>query len=554
MCGILITVGGNRAFAHRDLNPLRRRGPDGVGFWTDGIVSMAQTRLSVLGLDERSQPPLANDRYVLVFNGEVYNFLDIARRLNVVATNDTQVLLDAWTKIGPSVLPMLEGFWAFAVYDREKREVTLVRDQFGIKPLYYAMQHGALVASSVLQPLLDCLPEKPSLNYRAMSEWAKYQLSLGCSTFHRGVVKLLPGHTVTYDVYARTLREREPYERIWDIRGDVQPDEYWVDSTRDLLRQCVDAAATSDTPITSTCSGGLDSSLVTRILAPEHAYHANFTNPKMNETQWAKAVVEGTETKLMVVNAREDFDLVERVEKIVEDFDELTVGSVILPLEDLFEQVARRYKVILLGTGGDELFGGYVRYQMALGETPQESYKDAFGKLKGGTAWQRFEQTHVKGDPSLYTFYQEPGFPWEASTMENMLRFDREHFLGGLLSIDDKMAGRHGLEGRPPLLHQRFVRRVLELDPKVHRNKVVLRQIARGILPDSVINRTDKNGFTVPIGTFVNANASKIRESLSSSPYRDLYSLRRLSFTVDNEYDRRIFGLVELDAWLRRYG
>jgi asparagine synthase (glutamine-hydrolysing) len=564
MCGILVTVGGSRAFTHRDLNPLRRRGPDGIGFWTDGVVSMAQTRLSILGMDDRSQPPLENASHVLVFNGEIYNFLDIARKITgLPAPSDTQVLLDAWTVMGPKVLTMLEGFWAFAIYEKASKRLTLCRDQFGIKPLYYTGHPATgepFVASSTIEPLLACLPSRPELDHGAMSEWAKYQMPFGARTFHHGLLRLWPGQTLVWDVGERRGVERKAYEKIWEIRGDKLPTEKWVEDARALLIRCVDDAATSDTPVTSTCSGGLDSSLVTRILVPEVAYHANFTDPSCNETQWAKAAVEGIDTRLMVVNAREEFDLVERLESIVKDFDDLAIGSVILPLDDLYEAVARRFKVVLLGTGGDELFGGYARYEMALGTCPQESYRAAFDKLEPfspqSTPWTRFQALHVKGAPGLFKFFEEPEFPVEekvGTDRHAMLTFDRKYFLGGLLGIDDKMSGRHGIEARPPLLHQKFVRKVLELDQDALSGKGLLRDIARGILPQPVVDRSDKMGFTTPIGTFVNRSSSRIREVISSSPFRDLYNVRRLSLTAETKWSREVFGLALLDAWLRRY-
>jgi asparagine synthase (glutamine-hydrolysing) len=263
----------------------------------------------------------------------------------------------------------------------------------------------------------------------------------------------------------------------------------------------------------------------------------------------------------MVVNAREKMDLVERLTSLVHDFDELTVGSVILPLDDLFGQIARRFRVCLLGTGGDELFGGYTRYDLALGHCPQESYRaafDALGPVDRTSVWQRFEQLHVKGNPDLFRFYDDSTrarfLADEAgSSLEAMLAFDRRVFLEALLNIDDKIGGRHGIEGRPALLHQRFVRRLMQLRPDQLVGKRLLRRIARGVLPDAVVYRSDKMGFTTPVGTIVNANASRIREVLSASPFRDLYNLRRLTFTATTKFDRQVFGLVLLDCWLRRY-
>jgi asparagine synthetase B (glutamine-hydrolysing) len=138
-----------------------------------------------------------------------------------------------------------------------------------------------------------------------------------------------------------------------------------------------------------------------------------------------------------------------------------------------------------------------------------------------------------------------------------MLRFDRRFFLSGLLNIDDKMCGRHSLESRPSLLHQRLVRHVNAVQPaELLSNaelKPVLRRVGEGILPRSVLHRTDKMGFTTPIGTFVNASAGRIREQIANSPFRDLYDLKKLSFTAETKFSREIFGLLMLDLWLNEY-
>ena len=278
--------------------------------------------------------------------------------------------------------------------------------------------------------------------------------------------------------------------------------------------------------------------------------------------------MEGTPTRLFTVNAQEDFDLVDRLADIVDDFDELTIGSVILPLDDLLSQVKRRYKVILTGTGGDELFAGYVRYQLALGECYQDSYRALYNRMRPvqGVA-ARFEMTHSKGDVGLYKFYEPAVHDTFLGAFEEcrscgddlgaMLRFDRRYFLAGLLNIDDKMGGRHSLEARPSFLNQRLVRHLQEVDPRQLLDggelKPVLRKLAADVLPKSVTHRTDKMGFTTPIGTFVNASASRIREQIESSRFRDLYDLRRMNLTAETKFSRETFGLLMLDLWLNRY-
>lgn len=575
MCGILVTARLERPFTHRALKALRRRGPDEIGFWSDDRVQVGHTRLSVIGLDDRGTQPMENERHVLAFNGEIYNFGVLHRRLEsagvrVSGVSDAEVLLHAWTLFGPAVLRDLHGFWAFVVYDKVARTLTLVRDQFGVKPLYYHQGPGGrLAVSSMIRSIVDSVGPGLSLDTAALSEYVRYQFTFGDKTFLREIKKVLPGHMVVIGLDDGSLRD-ESYEDIFFAAdaGTVAVDDAWVEATRERMRHAVVSSTISDASFTTFCSGGIDSSLITRLAKPEVAYHCNFSDPECNETFFAKQVVEGTDTRLFVVNANEEFDLVDRLTDIVGDFDELTIGSVILPLEDLLSQVKRRYKVILTGTGGDELFAGYVRYQMVMGECFQDSYKALFARMRRlATPAERFELTHRKGDPGLYAFYEpqaERSFAdafascyAEGGDLQAMLRFDRQYFLQGLLNIDDKMCGRHSLESRPSFLHQEFVRHVVQVDPTSlfagGDLKPVLRRIAEPSLPRAVIHRTDKMGFTTPIGTFVNRSAHRIREHIMSSPFRDHYHIEKMNFTAENKFSREVFGLLLLDLWLNRY-
>lgn len=548
MCGFLLTVGDTGPFTHRQLGNLRKRGPDGIGFWSEGAVRMAQTRLSVVGLDDRSLPPLASSDHAIVFNGEIYNFADLMPR----AINDTHALFASWRATGANVLPRLHGIWSFAVYDRVRRRVHLVRDQFGARPLYYRKTREGLVAGSTLAAVRD-YAGAPNLNEAALSDYVRYQMAFEDDTFLEGIKRVSPGAIVTYDL-ARDEIDVATYENIWRRDGKCKADEAWTTGARELLTDCVREAQTSDVGYATTCSGGLDSSLVTRIAKPERAWHGNYSDAECNETQWARAAVDGSPTRLMTVNCADMPDLVSRIESIVEDFDDPAIGSAILPLDDVLSAAQRRDKVVLLGTGGDELFAGYVRYELAQNRCSQDSYRALFDRMRNLLPSERFELAHRKGEDGWYTFTDggaESRFFGALENAGSMLNFDRRHFLEGLLTIDDRIAGRHGVEGRPALLHQKFVRHVVSLDPRQHVRKSVLKEIARGILPDSVIDRSDKMGFTTPIGTMVNANIHKIREMLTASRFRHLYNLGPLHAAT--KFSREVFGLVLLDCWLRRY-
>ncbi|MSP93411.1 MAG: asparagine synthase (glutamine-hydrolyzing), partial [Myxococcales bacterium] len=459
MCGILVSTRRDKPFTHKSLQALRKRGPDSIGFWVDPSIALGHTRLSIIGLDERGAQPMENDRYVLAFNGEIYNYLTLRDRLrdrgiHVSGASDTEVLLAAWTLWGADVLTQLDGFWAFALLDKLEHTLTLVRDQFGIKPMYYRADKEGVVAASLLKSIVDCLPAPPSLDHAALSEYVRYQFTFGDKTFFEGIKKVMPGEIVTIALDTGRL-ERTRYEDILDVPQDRVPlSDAWIAETRQMLRECVVDSTISDTSFTTFCSGGLDSSLITALARPDVAYHCNYSDPDCNETFFAKQVVDGTDTRLFVVNAQEQFDLVEKLADIIDDFDEPTIGSVILPLDDLLAQVKRRYKVILTGTGGDELFGGYVRFQLVLGRCYHDSYKEMFAKVRAlPDVTQRFEMTHRKGNPALYSFYEpaaERSFHDAFAAcregrgdLEAMLCFDRRYFLQGLLNIDDKMCGRH---------------------------------------------------------------------------------------------------------------
>lgn len=574
MCGILVTSGLNIPFHHRQLQSLRKRGPDEIGFWVDSHVQMAHARLAIIGLDERSTEPLENDTHVLCYNGEIYNFSDLRRRLEAEGihlpdANDALVLLHAWSRWGKDILKDLHGFWAFAVYDKRRRKLELVRDQFGVKPLYFWHSGTQVCVSSLLRNIVELVPQALALDYTALSEYVRYQFTFGDKTFFQQVRKVLPGHVTTIDLQSGEVSD-SCYEDIFAAtEGPLRTlTDDWVHDTRELIRECVLESTISDISFTTFCSGGLDSSLITRIAEPEITYHCNFSDPECNETFFARQVVEGTNIRLFVVNAQESFNLVERVAGILEDFDEPTIGSVILPLEDLLSQVKRRYKVVLTGTGGDELFAGYVRYQMSLGECYQDSYKAMFARLrKLPTLEERFEFSHRKGDPRLYTFYQpavEQTFHQAFHECRNghddlcaMMAFDRRYFLAGLLNIDDKMCGRHSLESRPSLLHQKLVRHIRQLDFHAFllngELKPLLRRASQGIVPNAVLHRTDKMGFTTPIGTFINHNSHLVREQVQNSRFRELYDLKKMSLTAETKFSREVFGLLMLDLWLNRY-
>ena len=201
MCGILCFSDKNRTFHHRLLDSLRKRGPDDIGFWSNGNVGMAHTRLAIIGLDIRSSEPMENKTHVLAYNGEIYNFLEVKDELNreglhVAGANDAMVLLEAWRLWGEKCLSKLYGFWAFVIYEKETNRLILVRDQMGVKPLYYWHSKNFVYVSSMMSTILEVVDASPDLDYTAISEYVTYQFTFGNKTFFSQIKKVMPGEIV----------------------------------------------------------------------------------------------------------------------------------------------------------------------------------------------------------------------------------------------------------------------------------------------------------------------------------------------------------------------
>ena len=596
MCGFVVRTGFDSPWSDEYVEALRSRGPDASGFWRDDAIEIGHSLLSNMGDPGEGIQPKANERYVLSLNGLVTNHAELACQLrkkngtgpvNKPAKNDATTLLDLWSDRGEAVLPDLAGFWAFVVYDRAARTLTLVRDQFGAKPLYYWSDGRRFCAASTIKTLLCVIGFVPELNFQVLAEYARYQLSFDENTFFHGIRRVLPGHLIRFklsngdindhcweDIFApaEPLASQRDGVNSGDTRSDM-PDALWIEEARELLETGVRQYTLGRRPWTVLTSGGIDSTIVTRITQPTEAFHSHFNHPACNELSFARAAIKGTSSRLVEVQASEEFDLVERLDSIIEDFDDPVVGSVILPLDELLTRVARNHQVVLTGTGGDELFGGYARYALAQGRAVQTSYGDLERRMATQTRLaDRFEMTHHKGECSWYRFdtrparrsfdaafetCYSPGLGGADAELDAMLRFDRRHFLPGLLNIDDRISGRHGVESRPAMLNQHFVRKVnrVPIQAIFHDGPVkgLLRHVGAPYLPSHIDQRTDKMGFTTPIGDFVQQSADSISQQLKESPFRHLYSLPEGPLPAHKLYSREAFGLLMMDLWLNRY-
>ena len=380
MCGIVgkvlrqgnISSLSNESKNHA-LNSIRHRGPDMTGQFEDENVWFGHLRLSILDLSDAARQPMRSldNRFVICYNGEVYNYTQLAESLNISSLrthSDTEVVLSAFAKLGIESIKLLNGMFSFAIYDTQLQKIWLVRDRLGIKPLYYRLDEDGLSFSSEIKALLALENSESKCNLSAVHEWLYYGNSLGERTLYKGIQKLLPGHILELDLTTFETKINcywSPRHTLSNkLTGSV--DEQIV-RTRNLLEQAVKNQLVSDVPVGVFLSGGIDSSAITAFASKHYSgkiatYSVGFDFDKgKNELPMAKKVAKlyGTDHHELHISG---FEIADVVEKMVEHHDMPFSDAANIPLYLLANEVQGTTKVVLQGDGGDELFGGYQRY------------------------------------------------------------------------------------------------------------------------------------------------------------------------------------------------
>lgn len=353
------------------------RGPDDQGTWTDATagVALAQARLSVIDLSAAGHQPMASasGRYVIVYNGEVYNAEELRRDLDGIAWrghSDTEVILEGCAQWGvAATVERLIGMFAFALWDRETRTLTLVRDRFGIKPLYWGEVGGRLMFGSELKALMALDGFTRDIDRNALASYMRFNYVPAPHSIFRGVNKLQPGHMLTW---AEGKADIEAYWSLRDVaaRGLSDPfdagDGEAVDELDRLVRDAVRRRMVADVPVGAFLSGGVDSSTVVAAMqaesvGPVHTYSIGMGEPGYNEAEHAKAIAAHLKTDHTELYVSPD-DARAVIPALPTYYDEPFADSSQIPTFLVSELARRSVTVALSGDGGDELFCGYTRY------------------------------------------------------------------------------------------------------------------------------------------------------------------------------------------------
>jgi asparagine synthase (glutamine-hydrolysing) len=572
MCGLVAFLGSGKPLEQRVdtmsvmLSRLAHRGPDGGGVvHVPGQALFGHRRLAIIDIEHGAQPMRAvNGRYSLVFNGEIYNYLELRQALikhgeHFETLSDTEVLLKLLIREGAKGISRLNGMFAFVFHDAKCNHWIAARDHFGIKPLYYAVPEAdELVFASEIKALLEHPKLIAKRDEHVLHQYLALQFCLDDRTLFSGIRKVKPGYFLT-GTGANIEQEVCYWEANYQI--DQGRTEAWFkDQLRALLDDSMRLQIRSDVPVGGYLSGGIDSSLVCALAArhldrPMPMFHGRFAEgPEYDESEFAKAVVEQANGQYHeIVPSAEDF--VECLPGLIAALDEPLAGPGLFP-QYMVSKLARQHvKVVLGGQGGDEVFGGYARY--LVGYLEQALKGAIFGTQEEGKHLVSLESivphlallkqykpllsnfwsqglfddmdaryfhlidrsqglNNLLHSDTLATFDREALFSEfqrvfnhsnTRSYINKMTHFDQKTLLPALLQIEDRVSMSVSLESRVPLLDHRVVDLINSMPPSLKfkggRTKHILKQAVRDLIPASVMERKDKMGFPVPLAEWM---------------------------------------------------
>lgn len=367
MCGFTGFVSRSAApdvnALHAMGDTIKHRGPDEEGHYVDDRCAIAHRRLSIIDLANGQQPMTSPDgRYVLAYNGEIYNFQEIREELialghTFLTHSDTEALLHGYMQWGAEVTKKLRGMFAFVIWDKEEQALYGARDPFGIKPFYYAVMGDLFFFGSELKSFLPHPDFKKELNREALKLYLTFQYSALNESFFKGVYRLLPGHQF---LHKDGKVEFSSYNSFSFEPDNLSLEEH-AKQIREVVAESVEAHQISDVEVGAFLSGGIDSSVIVAQSRPDKTYSVGFANEGFDETGEAKALCQELDLKNIskTISADEFFDALPAIQYYA---DEPNANLSTVPLYFLSQLAAKDVKVVLSGEGSDELFGGYITY------------------------------------------------------------------------------------------------------------------------------------------------------------------------------------------------
>ena len=577
---------------------ISHRGPDGKGIWAgvDCKLMLVHQRLAVVDTSEAGCQPMTSSRgrFVIVFNGEIYNYKAIRQSLTRShwrGDSDTEVLLEAIEEWGlEEAVRQCDGMFAFAVYDQSLKIISLVRDRMGEKPLFYGWSNGVFIFGSELKALKSHPCFHSVVNMEAVSLYFRHGYIPAPSSIYEGVYKLLPAHILSISLTPSTY-EIVDVQRYWTLSktadllasGDRSPSHY-LDELEKSLTRAVVQESNADVPLGSFLSGGIDSSLITALLQKHsdkkiETFTLGFDEKKYDESVYAKSVAKsiGTVHNELVVSPHDLNDIIPNLSCM---FDEPFGDPSAIPTYVVSKLARSSVTVALTGDGGDEIFGGYNHYQRAnqiwstvkkipagarglatlmLSPVGKQMYETSLGrkaeKLSNYLSCQSlFDCYRFQTQSSDFELLSVLKSPTEVSRFQNLsLRSDSDAMMfadmhtylpDDILVKVDRAGMSVSLETRAPFLDHHVVELGYNLPPEFKiagsNNKVILRDLLARYIPRDIFERP-KMGFGLPIDEWLRGSLRDWAEDLLS-----VDSLKKVGFLnvvfIRRRWDEHISG------------
>lgn len=585
MCGIAGFVGARadmQAIVQKMTDRIAHRGPDGQGHFVEGPVALGQRRLSIIDLEGGAQPMFnENDRLVVVYNGEIYNFQELTAELQAAGHTfanrcDTEVLLHGYEQWGKELLQRLRGMFAFAIWDRDAQTLFCARDHFGIKPLYYyTAEDGSLLFGSEIKSFLDHPAFKKELNAAQLELYLSFQFSPGEATFFKGVKKLLPAHWLELKDGQLTV------QRYWQPR--FTPDEgptleEWEQAISDAMQESVQAHKIADVEVGSFLSSGVDSSYMAALAHVDKTFTVGFADKQYDETDYAKEFSQQIGVKNFAYRITPE-EYWQNLGNIQYHMDEPLADAASVALYFVNREAAKQVKVCLSGEGADEFFGGYNIYKEPFTVSWYDKLPLWLRRGVGGVAEllppipgvnflvrrgrplaQRYiGNTNLMGERRKkqllknYTGAVKPtdiSAPWFRLT-EGQDPVTRMEFcdlnvwmVGDILLKADKMSMANSLELRVPFLD----RKVFELACRIptrhkvnaRQTKIAMRGAAQKTIPPRTADKK-KLGFPVPVRAWLRDEqyAAKVRAAFNSPAAAQFFNVTELNTMLDQHISQK---------------
>ncbi|HUM45601.1 MAG TPA: asparagine synthase (glutamine-hydrolyzing) [Chitinophagales bacterium] len=627
MCGIAGIIAKNNTgrqwlpYLPAATNVLQQRGPDAVNTYSSDALSFGHCRLIIIDLSAEAAQPMVDEsnRYCIIYNGEIFNFRELRKKLeskgvSFQTQSDTEVLLKLYIQYGREMLSLLNGFFAFAIYDSVEKTCFLVRDRFGVKPLFFYEDENCLLFASEMKALLQ-FPIRREMDIVSLQEYFQLNYIPAPDTIFSSIKKLLPGHSLYYqngkttDQCWYTIPSRQLAPASKKVYASKQQELF------DLMEDAVKIRLVSDVPLGTFLSGGIDSSIISG-LASKHIRHLKTFSIGykeegfFDETYYAKSVAKHFNTDHTVFTLSRN-QLYESLFEVLDYFDEPFGDSSALPVYLLSKLTRKEVKVALSGDGADELFGGYLKHNAeyrarnaGLAELAVSSFHPVLKLFSSSrnSEWTNRVRQLLRFSEGMKLSEKERYWKWCSIAAEDEVKkilsvntlakdfYSRKetltrfiHLKGDLNEVlmndihlvlpndmlvkVDSMSMANGLEVRTPFLDYRVVEFACFLPSQYKVNaryrKMIVQDAFRKFLPAELYHRP-KRGFEIPLHGFLTRELKSLIEAQYLSKefihaqnifnYEAVRKLKQKLFSMNPEDSAaRVWGLIVFQHWWKKW-